>query len=250
MAKVELAPPITSITGSIGGLTFQTNKSGSIVRLKPLGHNSSTPKQTANQQLFNRMQKEWQSLSLNQRLLWNDYATLYPKTNIWGREKKLSGLNYFQSINRNRLLLSQIILCAPPTHTLPTAVPFYQLLVNSGALQIAFAESFRTSYDQLVVLTTPPTSNSSQLNRGLYRFTAVLNPASYLLHDITASWESAHSLSFPPGCASDSFFVNSLIYFVNPNSGLSGSGLLSQCQYNTSLVGVGYVSVGHTLVVS
>jgi len=110
---------IGEIKGSIAGLTFQQNSSGKIVRARPQVRRTSTTKQQTAHQTQQNLLQQYQALTNTEKDLWNLYGKTFPKTNKYGQNKTLTGQNWFESINYQRLISALGSLAAPPAHVLP-----------------------------------------------------------------------------------------------------------------------------------
>ena len=141
MARIQFGALITEITGSIGGFTFQKNRSGSIVRLRPSGTKKVSEKQSVQRAKHLSFLSLWQNLTFLQKSSWNDFAVLHPKINSFGQEKVLSGLNWFESVNQNLQAIGQSIVSVPPVYALPTAPENYVFIVSATEFKIIFQPS-------------------------------------------------------------------------------------------------------------
>src|SRR3990167_8787809 len=121
---------IGELFGSIGGLTFQRNRSGKTVRMRPTVGKKSTTKQQESHLTHNNLLRGWQLLSLADKNEWNTYADTFTKTNKFGQEKELTGQNWYESINYWRNVLGLSELTTPPAHDLPTSPPTFEILLS------------------------------------------------------------------------------------------------------------------------
>ncbi len=165
MARVT--PILVNIIGSVAGLTFQNNSSGLILRQRPTVKKTSTIKQQrahANHQdaLYN-----YQLLDNTNKDLWNDYATAHTKINKFGQEKKLTGQNWYESLNYMRALISESVLASPPSYLLPAAPPAFEIVLSASAIKINITGSLDYSENAIIIWSTIPTSRiKPSINHG------------------------------------------------------------------------------------
>jgi hypothetical protein len=226
MARIIYGSIITDIKGSIGGLTFQKNGSGTIARLKPRKNKTNTQKQRDQQPRLKQVQKEWNELTLVNKILWNDFAAVNNKIGLDGQEKKLTGYQWFLSINENRLLFEDSILLVPPVyeivnpitgvHYVYDNVDDLKLIVNSGSI----------SGRKLCVYTSFVVNSVSKFDfnkcRNLY---CRSNPFSTAIQINTLpsfpAWNVYYNQTFPPNLGNKAFYLLAYIRVIGANSGIS-----------------------------
>lgn len=101
MARVVYGPGITEFIGSVGGMTFQKNTSGTIVRLRPSSPVNPSLLQSEQQLALIKLVAMWGTLSLANKNLWNALAAANSKINNWGSFTRISGYQWFVSYNLN-----------------------------------------------------------------------------------------------------------------------------------------------------
>ena len=250
MARVEYGAMITEITGSVGGFTFQKNKSGNIVRSRPKTFKNSTSKQTIAQSLHITFLSNWQNLSLVNKILWNDFAALNTKTNAFGEVKALTGLNWYESINQNRLKMGLSLFEAPPVHALPIGVGTYTVDLNLVTLEITFTPTFSPVGTDLCIWTTQPVSRVSDSLRSEFRQTLLVTGDNYANIDLTSAWESTHSIPWPPSAQTNCFQIGIMVQTCLQASGICSVGLLNIDNLNEPITGIGFMEIDSTFVVS
>lgn len=124
MAVVKFGPTVSSVRGAIGACTFSTNKTGPFLAYtqRPTKHYS--PRLLEHHARLRRAQLLWPTLSTDQRIAWNAFATDPPETDTdpWGDPAIRAGVSWCLRINARRFLLGQTPLLDPPTST-PTTPP-------------------------------------------------------------------------------------------------------------------------------
>jgi len=240
MALAEYGPLITAFKGSIGGVSFQTTRAGNIARLKSGTLKPSTTKQTQAHQSLLQFLQLWQQLSAANKTLWNDYADTWTKTTRFGTVKTLSGLNWFQSVNYYRNLLSLSILNAPPAHTLPVAVQGYDFVVGSTEIEVNFSPPFDPADNALLIFTTSFNTRITTSQRQFMRLTKVIPAGPYGNINITADWENTHAVPWPPSAAPICGRIAVQVQTIDKSSGISSTALSKTDAIVSGQEGIGY----------
>lgn len=232
MARVEYGAIITDIRGSIGGFTFQPNRSGAICRLRPTGRKASSPAQTAVHALHVDFMRQWMALTMAQKLDWNDFADLHTKVNPWGETKTLSGANWFEAINQNRVRMGLSVLTTPPTYTLPTQPPAFSLNLDATDIEIDWTPNFSPTATNIYVWSTPPITNAVSNLRNLMKPTLNLFDSSYNIVNLTSEWETVHKLSWPPSSSGSDFQIAVMVMSTYRPSGINSVGVFEIENYS------------------
>lgn len=221
MARVQYGSIITDMIGSIGGLTFQHNRSGKIVRQKPTGRKLVTFAQNARIHEFQTLVDLWSALSQTNKNLWNTWADTYTFYNNWGEEKALNGYNWFMSINGFLQLVGETLKTAPGSYATPLAVPEYTPLFQYDEVSFEFTSSFDHSDHYLLVWTTSPIRNNNPNIRGALRLTDIVAPGTDTIVDITSEWQSTHGLSLPLTGGTSALACTFCVQTVHDTNGLA-----------------------------
>lgn len=240
MARVEYGVIITDIIGSIGGVTFQHNRSGKIARLRPKTHKNPTSAQVDRQVKHAGILYSWQQLSGAQQGAWNDFADLHTKTNMFGDVKTLSGLNWYESVNLSRDLIGLGELIAPPAYNLPCAVPAYTVTINQTKIEINLTAPFDTTDNALIIRATGPIPNTTTNFRGQWRFikyedTGVINDI-----DVTNLWKDIFTCIYPPSSNMLGFNIGIMLQTFRKTSGIQSVSSISTNKYFFDDRGIGY----------
>lgn len=250
MARVEYGVIITDIIGSIGGITFQHNRSGKIARLRPKTHKHPTAAQVLRQVKHSGILHSWQQLSGTHQDDWNDFADLHTKTNMFGDVKTLSGLNWFESVNLSRDLIGLNELTTPPAYNLPAAVPNYTVTIDDTKIELNLPVPFDTADNSLVIRATNPIPNTTTNFRGQWRFikyegTGVINTI-----DITNLWKDIFTCVYPPSSNMAGFNIGIMLQVIRKDSGIQSVGSTSINKYYYDDRGIGYWIIGTTFKIT
>ncbi len=186
------------LKGSVGGLTFQNNSSGKIVRQRPNVKKTSSIKQQAAHQNHISLLQTYSLLTNEQKDLWNTYANTYTKINKFGESKELTGQNWYESVNYQRLIRSLGLFSVPPIHTLPPSVPPFEIVLSSDKIIIAAVRDFATDVSEINIWTTIPTTRVKPSVNQIRKFVGIITYPSSDTLDITTEWENATGLTWNP----------------------------------------------------
>lgn len=226
MARVQFGGGITNIVGSIGGNTFQSNRSGYIVRSRGFTRKALTTKQITALNNHQYLLYEWQALSFADKLTWDTLSLAHDKTNKYGQTKTLTGLNWFLSCNKAMQLCGLPLFTSAPVYEAPSAVPLYTLSVNITDITLT-ADTPKTVADNYMsVWATPPIRNKTTSFRSNLKFMTCVQSDFWDNLDLTSYWETATGLSWPADGSVGSFQIGVLIQAININSGITSEGLL------------------------
>ncbi|MEE8209003.1 MAG: hypothetical protein V3T88_08660 [Nitrosomonadaceae bacterium] len=250
MAKVTLGVIVADIKGSIGGVTFQNNRSGLIIRARSGPRKTTSAKQTLAHQDHISAIQSFQALTLAEKTLWNDFAAVNTKVNRFGQVRELTGQNWFETIKLNRALFGLPQLDVPPVATLAIAVPPYTLVVDQTKIEVTFSPAFDPADNGLYIFTTYPLTRTTTNFRRALRKSKVITSGPFGTIDLTADWEATHGIPYPPSSAINCFNVGVLIQTINKTSGIPSPGLIEIGGTDSVPSGIGAMQIGTTFVVS
>lgn len=221
MARVVYGPLVSNVKGSIGGVTFQGNPSGSIIRTRPQLSRVSTNKQTTSHGKLQYWLYQWQNITQDQRDQWNMFAQVWVKENKFGEEKTLTGWNWFFSVNWWRKAMDLSQLSSPPAHNVPPSAPSFGMELSAGDIVLRFLEAFDFTLNNVAVWSSAPTRRNTLSINQIRKLVTVIkvDPGDTL--DITSTWETAVGIDWNPAA----LFPNANVYFcleaINKSSGIT-----------------------------
>lgn len=114
MAKIVFSAVVGDARKKVGGVVFTKVRSGAIVRRKvsPIQPRSSFQRNVRAD--FTSLSKSWGGLSDSQRSGWIALAALSPRKDVFGASHTLTGLQLYQSCNRNLASLGLPAISDPP----------------------------------------------------------------------------------------------------------------------------------------
>jgi hypothetical protein len=191
MARILYGPLATDLKGSIGGITFHSNASGTIVKRKPNQLNKGNALQVESQSVFSTFRAAWGALASASQVLWNAFADLHNRTNYFNEVKILTGYNWFLSININANLCSQSLLTDPPAYVLPANPGTFVIILSPTHLFVVFTGTYDHSGVYLFVYFTPPLRSQSLTNRSKIKMAAVTSPGTQGAYNYTSAYNTA-----------------------------------------------------------
>jgi len=229
MARVVYGESITELIGSIGGITFQRNASGTIARLKPKPPVNPSAGQFSQQHLLGTLVSHWPTLSAADKTSWDNFAAAHNHFTPWGEEKTLNGFQWFISCNLNLLLAGESIIDTAPAFTSVIPPDAFTLSADADSLNLVWASAFTVAPDYLFIYLTLPVRHSSlKLRRSLFlvKIDKTFNGTDM---DITSEFETLANVSWSSFFSGSECNLIARIIVVE-----SGTGLASQ--FTSSLV--------------
>ena len=247
MATIQLSSIVTDIKGSIGGTTFSRNRSGLTAKSKIVGKKSTTTKQQIQLQNNAQSLNAWSALSLTQKQVWNDYASIHTKTNRYGKVKNLTGFNWFKSIFNAWYYMYGTGTTVPPAYSYPAFLPSFTVTANNTDIIITWSTPIDTSLVDIFIYSSSPTRATASRTRGLYRLTSKGSVDYSSSFSILTGYENAHNIIWSSISSSGTFNLNILIFAISKSSGITGTAVTSVGQFTA--VGIGAMKVGTTFIV-
>lgn len=117
MALIKLGGLAQDVRGSLNGTVFSRNRGGAFVRTKVSPVQPVTPFNTRSRQIFSTISQRWsQELTDAQRAGWDAFAATHTFINVFGDQIVLSGIAFYQSVNRRNLEAGEAYIdTAPPS---------------------------------------------------------------------------------------------------------------------------------------
>ncbi|MES2394988.1 MAG: hypothetical protein V4549_03255 [Bacteroidota bacterium] len=225
MATITPGSTIGDINGSIGSVTFSRNRSGLIAKNKVTGKKTTTQKQKIFLQSDIAIINQWQSLILSQKQVWNDYADIHTKTNRFGKVQRLSGFNWFKSVNTSWFYVYGSYILIPPTYAYPNFLPTFIVSLTSDDIVIEWSNPVNPDDITLFIYTTPPIKGTARLSNANYRLLRKLSVDFSSSFSILSEWEQAHNLNWSEVSTSGKFLMNAQIFAINKATGITGTAM-------------------------
>jgi hypothetical protein len=195
MSKILYGSEVTDIVGSIGGLTFQHNNSGSICRLKPFNAQTLSQAQIERNVYFSAAVAAFKSLSNTNKNLWKAFAAAHSKVNYYGETKVLTAQNWFTSLYLNAVTVGSSPLVVPPTYSVPAlpSIPTSSYIDTSiPEFVFEFDAPFNFTPYYLLIYASPLTFNNSLYDRSNIYYIGYFAVGTQQLFDILGYYVSAY----------------------------------------------------------
>lgn len=158
MAKILLGASVGDARGSVGAHVFSKNQFGSYIRQKVSPVQPRTARQMHVRGLFALLSTRWANiLTDTQRAGWKSLAQANPTVDVFGNQQILSGLQYFERVNRNLQEVGVAPLDASPGNqdVTPLTIGVIQAKVAGTLLNFAFTPTPMPAGDHIVAYATP-----------------------------------------------------------------------------------------------
>lgn len=227
MAKVQYGSFVVNLTGSVGGTTFQRNRSGDIARNRGGTRRRQTTRQSTTSAEFTKFLTAWAFIGLANQTVWNDFAALNPFEDRYGTTKTLTGMNYFMSVNRSRDLVGLGLILFAPTNELPVPFDLDIYTVDSALLQIQQTAGTGAIPDGLLVYCTGPVSRSTTSFRREMKLIHTQLGWDDSAINLNAAFQNTFGYPWSPTGDNDDYKVGIMLVSVDFDSGLTGVGVLA-----------------------
>ena len=223
MARVTYGESITEYAGSIGGITYQKNRSGNIAKLRANPTVNPTALQAGYQTNMAYLVSFWPTLSQEDKGDWDAFAAAHDHTTPWGEIKTLNGYQWFLSCNLNRLLIDESVLSSPPAWVSYPAPDVFILETSSTYLRLYWASAWDPVTYWTVYVSLPLRQSSLKLRRSLFFLEFVQDNTSQTYHDITVKFAALANVTWATFYASADASLIVRIKQLAPSRGLTSS---------------------------
>jgi len=249
MAKVQFGAGISALSGSIGGWTFHTNRSGNIVRLRGGTFKSKSIKQTDAIAKHISLLNGFNALSAANKLSWDAFANAHTKEDKFGQIRTITGQNWYEAINSQRETLTLSRLDVPPMFQGPIGNTNFSLVVDATKIEVTKNPPTSPNNTSLLWWASPPLRRTTNSIQSSLRFIQVDRTQPFTVIDLTASWVSAFKCPWPPSPNAADFNIFIGLQIVRESSGLTDPINFQSAPLVIALEGVGFQIIGSTNVI-
>lgn len=156
---IKFGSIVTDGRGKLGGHVYSKNRGGAYVRTNAIPSNPQTSHQQAGRGRLGTLSQQWSTLTASQIAAWNAAAPDFPRTNVFGDKKLLSGKNLFVGINYMLLLVGESVSSTPPVPSeveVATDLNISQPVTTSGSEAFEIEPTVTGAIDHLVIEATAP----------------------------------------------------------------------------------------------
>lgn len=172
MAKILLGGTIGDARGSSGATVYSKNQFGAYIRQKVSPVQPRTPTQTLVRQVFADLSKRWATiLSDAQRTAWIALAAANPVIDVFGNSQILTGIQFFQRVNRNLQSIATAILDDAPADQNVTNLQSLSVAADAsaGTVVLTFTATPLGLNDAFVIFATPLLNPGRQFTKSFMR---------------------------------------------------------------------------------
>lgn len=168
---VRLGPVVSAAAGSIGGVTFQRDPGGTILRSRPLPTLRRTIRTNTERQGWQYLSRRWAQLTQVQRDAWQTQADLLTWSNRFGDPVRGLGYWLYLRCNGYRILNGAAVVDAAGAVAPLTALgsPTATLTVATGILNVAWSVGAVPAAETWLYQATAPQSAGRSNPVGRFR---------------------------------------------------------------------------------
>lgn len=225
--KVVFSGLVSQASGKCGDVVASRNRYGQFLRVRIDTPQSPSSFWTNLRDYTLYLNGEWSLISNDERIQWNLAAETIRRSDALATEYRLSGFNYFQSVNINRWYCGLVPISLPPIRKAVAMLDFFNISANSAIPTITTSFSPAIPGDKFLKIWLTP-NLSAGINRAHHQFRMVkVAPDSYASgSSILTEYDARFGSLFIPGAKI--FFKAALIDSI--------SGCQSQFYQGFSLV--------------
>ncbi len=214
--KIKFGSIVVDARNKIGGHVASKNRFGSYLRTKVTPTNPRSSYQIQSRARLASLSSGFRALTQAQIKAWNDAASLFQKTDIFGDLKTNTGLQLYVGLNYNRLLIGQTAINTPPQPK-QAEVEYIQGLTITKAtntMQIDLTDDVPAN-SYMIVAATPALSAAKNFVRSELRIIGTYDPSTPTPVDVYAEYAAKYG---GIGQQGQKIFVE--IWFIDTNTGI------------------------------
>lgn len=190
MAKILFTAFLADMRGKVNGTVFSKNRGGAYARTKVTPSNPKTPAQNLVRSRLTGYSQAWRGLTQPARNAWNSAVASFPRTNVFGQSKILSGHQLYIGLNSQLAAAGQSAIGAPP---LATGAPAVDSLATTAAetlqvLSLAYTPDPIPADTTMIVEATEQVSPGKSNINSLYRQIGTVAAAEASPADISSDY--------------------------------------------------------------
>lgn len=190
MAKILFTAFLADMRGKVNGTVFSKNRGGAYARTKVTPSNPQTSAQNLVRSRLTGFSQGWRGLTQAGRDAWNAAVGSFPRTNVFGNSKILSGHQLYIGLNSQLGAAGQTAISAPPVPVGASAITAFTGAASVGgtSFDVTFAPDPVPAGMSLIIDATEQVSAGKNNLNSLYRQIQVEAPAATSPADIYAAY--------------------------------------------------------------
>lgn len=171
MAKILFTAFMADVRGKVAGTVFSKNRGGAYTRTKVTPSNPQTTAQNLVRSRLTGFSQGWRGLTQAARDSWNAAVASFPRTNVFGASKILSGHQLYIGLNSQLAAAGQSSIGLPPV---PVGAPAVNSITPAaadaaGTFTIAFDPDPVPADTTMIIEATEQVSAGKNNLNSLYR---------------------------------------------------------------------------------
>lgn len=195
MARIFYSNLVNEITGTIGGLTFQKNLSGTIVRLKPKNKSLHNPAQNTVLNIHSELMKHYRQLSSAHKATWQTLVNSFTYVDKWGDTRVLSAANMYCLAGYPNFIYYNVFFSFAPAHFIITPFDNYTVTLGANSILLNWAVTQSLASQAIQIWATPPLTSVNVIPRSKFRLMLIDQDDTINSYNIGPVWESYFGLS-------------------------------------------------------
>lgn len=208
MARIVYSGLVTEIKGSIGGTTFQSNRSGYIVRNKQYKGPVRSVGNVKAGRAFAIASRRWGSLTAAQRTAYNTMASTYNYVDLWGNTKTLTGFQWFMASTNNQFRVDGVGLPLAPSGDPTVVAPIFDILLEDQKITYTNFNWAGSNANSLLVYASSPLRSNSFNNRLNYRYMGIAYKENPTWFQLVFDYQRVFGVPY-------SFLINDFVGYIN-----------------------------------
>lgn len=188
MAKILFTAFLADMRGKVNGTVFSKNRGGAYARTKVTPSNPKSGAQNLVRSRLAGFSQGWRALGQPARDAWNNAVASFPRNNVFGQAKILSGHQLYVGLNSQLAAANQSPIGLPPLPTGAPAVTSITVTAAAGtpAFSVAYLPATVPADTSMIIEATEQSSPGKSNLNSLFRqiqvvAAAAASPADILL---------------------------------------------------------------------
>lgn len=171
MAKILFTAFLADMRGKVNGTVFSKNRGGAYARTKVTPSNPKSGAQNLVRSRLTGFSQAWRGLPQTSRNAWNNAVSSFPRTNVFGQAKMLSGHQLYVGLNSQLAAAVQTAIQLPPLPTGAAALVSITATATAGtpAFSVAFVPATVPANTTLIIEATEQSSPGKSNLNSLFR---------------------------------------------------------------------------------
>jgi len=174
MALIKLGGLAQDVRGTLNGSVFSRNRGGAFIRSKVSPVQPVSSFSSAARAMFGALSQSWSTnLSDVDRAAWEAFAAVHPFVNVFGDAIILSGVAFYQSVNRRLLQMGEPEITTPPaTFDVPDIISVTASAETDGVGNLTFNVQIGRALDAdevLYIFSSTPILGARAVQKNDYR---------------------------------------------------------------------------------